>query len=448
MTPDYVMPKKIIICGAAGRDFHNFNVLFRDNPAVEVTAFTASQIPNIDGRRYPPELAGTRYPDGIPVIPESEMAAAIRKDTVDEVLFSYSDVSFGHVMHLASISLSAGASFRLASPESTMLRSKKPVVSVCAVRTGCGKSQTTRAVVDVLSAMGLDVVTVRHPMPYGDIGRQAVQRFARKSDFEKHHCTIEEMEEYEPHIERGCVIYAGVDYARILAAAEEEADIIVWDGGNNDTPFFRSDLEIVVVDPHRPGHELLYHPGETNFLRADVIVINKLDSAAPESVARLEANISRYNPSAAVIRAESAIACDEPERIRAKRVVAVEDGPTLTHGGMAFGAGVVAAERFGAKEIMDPRPWAKGEVAEIYRSYPEIGRVLPAVGYGPGQIRDLEATLSLIPCDAVVVATPVDLSRIISIDKPIVRIRYELAVRGKPDLADVLRDIADRGGSG
>ena len=432
------MSIKTILCGAAGRDFHNFNLLYRNNDNYRVVAFTAAQIPDIDGRCYPPELAGALYPDGIPIIPEADLADIIIAEAVDEVLFSYSDVSFQQVMHLASISLAAGANFKFASPESTMIPSKKPVVSVCAVRTGCGKSQTSRAVGDILTNRGRRVVAVRHPMPYGNLVDQKVQRFAEIDDLRKHRCTIEEMEEYEPHLERGRIIYSGTDYAEILASAEEEADVILWDGGNNDTPFYKSDLEIVVTDPHRAGHELEYHPGEVNFLRADVIVINKIDSAKPDDVALLEEHIASYNPDAIVIHAESELVCDNEELIAGKRVVVVEDGPTLTHGEMRYGAGIVAAQRLGASEILDPRPWVTGTIAETFAKYPDIGTLIPAMGYGERQIRDLEETLAKIPCDTVIISTPVDLGRIITIEQPSVRITYELAVQGKPDLQDAL----------
>ncbi|MBN1685628.1 MAG: hypothetical protein JW852_03190 [Spirochaetales bacterium] len=437
------MPVNTIICGAAGRDFHNFNVLYRNDRNARVVAFTAAQIPNIDGRQYPPMLAGPLYPDGIPIHPEDELPELIRRYRVEEVVFSYSDVSFTQVMSLASRALAAGASFRLISPEATMLDSKLPVVSVCAVRTGCGKSQTSRAVADALSDRGFKVAAVRHPMPYGDLSAQKVQRFASMEDLEKHHCTIEEMEEYEPHIRRGRVVYAGVDYAGVLAAAESEADIILWDGGNNDTPFLKPDLEIVVVDPHRPGHELEYYPGETNFLRADVIVINKIDTAPAAGLATVESNIAKYNPNAVVIRANSQVTCDAPELIKGKEVVVVEDGPTVTHGGMTYGAGIVAAERHGASRIIDPRPWATGTIAAVFEKYPAIGKLLPAMGYGERQLADLELSLNRIPCDAVVVATPIDLARVISIKHPIARVTYELSVPGKPDVREIIADFVD-----
>lgn len=418
--------RKIIICGAAGRDFHNFNVLFRDNPAVEVVAFTATQIPDIEGRFYPPALAGEGYPNGIPIVPETDLARLVKERSVDEVLFSYSDVPFRHVMHVASIAMAAGAQFSLASPTATMIPSTKPVISVCAVRTGCGKSQTSRYVADILTAAGKRVVVVRHPMPYGDLAAQKVQRFAMVEDFHRHGCTIEEMEEYEPHIDRGRIVYAGVDYEAILREAESEADVILWDGGNNDTPFFRSNLEIVVTDPHRAGHELEYYPGETNFLRAQIIVINKVDSAEKKNVEVVEEHARLHNPGALVVRARSEISVEDPARINGKRVLVVEDGPTLTHGEMQYGAGVVAAQRNGAREIVDPRAWTVGTIAETYRKYPRIGALLPAMGYGDRQIRDLEQTINRVDCDLVLIATPIDLGRILKMDKPSMRVRYEL----------------------
>ncbi len=434
------MRRKIVICGAAGRDFHNFNLLYREDPGVEVLAFTATQIPNIADRRYPPELAGPLYPQGILIHPEEELVDLIRRRGVDEVLFAYSDVSHEHVMHLASRALAAGAAFTLASPEKTMLRSARPVVSVCAVRTGSGKSQTGRAVAAALDALGYRVVVIRHPMPYGDLTAQSVQRFASREDLDRHGCTIEEREEYEPHLDEGRVVYAGVDYGQILRQAEREADVILWDGGNNDTPFLRPDLEIVVVDPHRPGHELAYHPGETNLRRAQVVVINKVDSARPEDIRRVEENARQANPSARIVRARSALKLEAPERIRGRRVLVVEDGPTLTHGGMKYGAGVVAARQYGAAELVDPRPWTVGTIAEAYRAYPEIGPLLPAMGYGERQIRDLEETIRRVDCDAVVIATPVDLARLIRIDRPTVRVRYDLEETGRPGLRDILAE--------
>ncbi|QQS50283.1 MAG: GTPase [Bacteroidota bacterium] len=430
--------RRVIICGAAGRDFHNFNVLYRNNPNVEVVAFTATQIPNIDGRKYPAELAGAQYPKGIQIYPESELSDLIKKLQADEVLFSYSDVTYTHLMQIGAIAQAAGAKFSVASPTRTMVESVKPVVSVCAIRTGCGKSQTSRIVSDVLTAMGKKVVAIRHPMPYGDLVAQKVQRFASVEDLKKHKCTIEEMEEYEPHIDRGRVIYAGVDYEAIVREAEKEADIILWDGGNNDTPFYKSDLEIVVVDPHRVGHELLYYPGQVNFLRADVIVINKVDSAPAENIKQLEENIKKHNPKAIVIKANSKLILDAPEKIKGKKVLVVEDGPTLTHGEMKYGAGVVAARQFGAKEIVDPRPWTKGTITETFKKYPEIGALLPAMGYSDEQIKDLEDTINKVDCDAVIIGTPIDLNRIVKINKPTVRVQYELDEITTPTLKTIL----------
>jgi predicted GTPase len=433
-------PKKVIICGAAGRDFHNFNVLYRANSAVEVVAFTANQIPNIDGRKYPPELAGAFYPKGIPIYPESELTTLIKKNAIDEVLFSYSDVTYTYVMQLAAVAMAAGAKFSFASPEKTMIESTKPVVSVCAIRTGCGKSQTTRIVSDILTGMGKKVVAIRHPMPYGNLVAQKVQRFASVADMKHHKCTIEEMEEYEPYVERGRVIYAGVDYEAIVREAEKEADIILWDGGNNDTSFYKSDLEIVVMDPHRAGHELLYFPGQVNFLRAQVIIINKVDSASAENIKQVEDNISKYNPTAKVIKANSALILDHPEYIKGKRVLVVEDGPTLTHGEMKYGAGIVAARKFGAKEIIDPRPYTVGSITDTFKKYPEIGTLLPAMGYGDKQVKDLEDTINKTDCDSVIIATPMDLNRIIRINKPTVRVQYELEQTSGPDLKKILTD--------
>lgn len=432
--------RKIIIAGAAGRDFHNFNVLYRSNPNVNVVAFTATQIPDIDGRMYPPELAGPNYPNGIPIHDESELASLVKKHEADEVVFSYSDVTYTHLMQVGSIAMAAGAKFSVVSPTKTMVESTKPVVSVCAVRTGCGKSQTTRIVSDILTQMGKKVIAIRHPMPYGDLVAQKVQRFASVEDLKKHKCTIEEMEEYEPHIDRGRVIYAGVDYEAIVRQAEQEADIILWDGGNNDTPFYKADLEIVVVDPHRVGHELLYYPGQVNFLRADVIVINKVDSASADDVAKLEENIRKHNPTATVIKANSALELDNPELIKDKRVLVVEDGPTLTHGEMKYGAGVVAAEKFGAKELIDPRPYTTGTITETYEKYPGIGTLLPAMGYGDKQVADLQETINNVECDAVVIGTPIDLNRIVKIEKPTVRVKYELDEITSPNLKTILTE--------
>ena len=435
------MVTRVIIMGAAGRDFHNFNVVFRDDPGSQVVAFTAAQIPNIEGRRYPPELAGPRYPQGIPIHPEAELPRLIRELKPHQVVFAYSDLSHEAVMHLASQVLAAGPDFRLIGPDASMLESRVPVVSVCAVRTGSGKSQTTRRVVRILRDKGRKVVAVRHPMPYGEIARQRVQRFAHLEDLDRHRCTIEEREEYEPHIAAGCVVYAGVDYGAILAEAEREAEVIVWDGGNNDLPFYRPRLEIVVADPHRPGHESTYHPGEANVRRAHVVVINKVDTAAPEGIEAVRRSVRALNPRAMVVEAASPITVDEPAAIAGKRVLAIEDGPTLTHGGMGYGAGVLAARKHGAAEVVDPRAWAVGRIRDTFAAYPGIGPLLPAMGYGDEQIRDLEATIEATPADVVLVATPVDLRRIIRIRKPALRVRYELEEVGHPDLAFALREL-------
>lgn len=435
--------RKVIIVGAAGRDFHNFNMLYRDRDDVEVIAFTATQIPDIDGRKYPAELAGKNYPEGIPIYDESELPGLVAKEqyagnTVD-VVFSYSDITHTHVMQVGSAAMSRGANFLLPSPTETMVASSKPVVSICAVRTGCGKSQTTRAVSDCLTEMGKKAVAIRHPMPYGNLVKQRLQRFAETSDLQKYECTIEEMEEYEPHIDRGRVIYAGVDYEAITREAEKEADVIIWDGGNNDTPFLKSDLEIVVLDPHRTGHELKYHPGNTNFLRADVFVINKIDSADPKDVETLVEHCKKYNPEAAIIKAESTLTVEDPSVIKGKRVLVVEDGPTLTHGEMKIGAGTVASERNGARELVDPRSVAVDSIQATFRKYPDIGVLLPAMGYGDKQIRDLEATINAVDCDAVVIATPIDLNRIVKINKPTTRVNYELDKKAVAQLAEILR---------
>lgn len=430
--------KNVIILGAAGRDFHNFNVAYRDDPERRVVAFTATQIPNIDGRRYPAELAGSGYPDGIPIYPEKDMERLIRELGVREVSFAYSDVTHAHVMSLASRAIAAGADFRLLSAESTMIASRVPVVSVCAVRTGSGKSQTTRKVCQVLRGAGRKVVAVRHPMPYGNLVAQKVQRFEVLADLDRYQCTIEEREEYEPHIQSGTVVYAGVDYEAILRQAEREAGVIVWDGGNNDLPFFKPNLEIVVVDPHRPGHELSYFPGEVNFRRAQVLVINKVSTAERAGLETVRANIKRVNPGAVVIEADSPITADDPSAFKGKRVLAIEDGPTLTHGEMTYGAATIAAKQGGAAELVDPRPWAVGTIAEAFKKYPGIGALLPAIGYGEVQIADLAETIRRVPCDVLAIGTPVDLRRIVQFDKPAVRVTYELAERGKPGLAEVL----------
>ncbi len=432
------MKRKVVIMGAAGRDFHNFNLRYRGRREVEVVAFTAAQIPNIEGRRYPPELAGPAYPQGIPIVAEAELPRLLGEGGVEEVVFSYSDVSHQYVMERASQVLALGADFRLLGGRETMLAAGRPVVAVCAVRTGCGKSQTTRRVAAILKGMGRRVVVVRHPMPYGDLAAQKVQRFQTLEDMQRAQCTIEEMEEYEPHLRLGFTVYAGVDYQEILRQAEGEADVILWDGGNNDAPFFKPDLLITVTDPHRVGHELTYFPGRVNLLAADVVVINKVDSASPEAVERLRENIRRANPEAAIVEAASPIYVEGGERIAGRRVLAVEDGPTMTHGEMGFGAAVLAARKHGAAEIVDPRPFATGGIEATFRSYPGIGALLPAVGYGEEQIRDLEATIKRVECDVVVVATPVDLTRIISIDKPMVRVRYELQEIGRPELGELI----------
>lgn len=431
-------PIRTIIQGAAGRDFHNFNLVFRDNPDYEVVAFTATQIPHIAGRKYPPELAGKLYPHGIPIFPENDLPELIADLNVDEVVFSYSDVSHEHVMHWASRVIAAGASFRLLGSKLMMLTSKKPVVAIGAVRTGAGKSQTTRKVAAILRAAGKRVVVVRHPMAYGDLAKQAVQRFATLRDLQTHKCTIEEMEEYEPHIMQGCVVFAGVDYEPILREAEKEADIILWDGGNNDMPFLKPDFFIVVTDPHRAGDELTYHPGEANLLLADAVVINKIDTAFPEDVDDVRESVELVNPNAVIIEAASPIHVEDPAKIRGKRVLVIEDGPTLTHGEMGFGAGVVAATKFGAAEQIDPRPYAVGSLKEIFDTYPDMGPVLPAMGYGERQIKELEAIIARAKPEVVVVGTPIDLCRVIDVKAPTVRVTYDLQEIGKPDLSDAL----------
>jgi len=431
--------KKVIIMGAAGRDFHNFNVYFRNNPASKVVAFTATQIPDIEGRKYPAELAGKLYPKGIPIHPEADLTSLINEYKVDDVHFAYSDVAHEYVMNKASQVMAAGANFVLLGPDDTMIKSRKPVVSVCAVRTGSGKSQTSRKVALLLKAKGRRVVVIRHPMPYGDLVKQKVQRFAAYSDLDKHECTIEEREEYEPHIDNGIIVYAGVDYGAILRQAEKEADIILWDGGNNDFSFYKSDLEIVVADPHRAGHERRYHPGETNFRRAKVIVINKMDTAQKDQVDIVMTNIKSLNPAAVVIRANSKITVDDGGAIAGKRVLVIEDGPTLTHGGMKFGAGIVAAQKYGAAEIIDPRPFAVGSIKKTFEKYNHLERVLPAMGYGDKQTEELDATIDRIDCDLIISATPIDLNRVITPNKKMLRVRYELEEIGSPTLKDVLK---------
>lgn len=439
------MVEKVIIMGAAGRDFHNFNVYFRDNERYQVIAFTATQIPDIDGRVYPPALSGHNYPDGIPIYPDSRLVELIKAHTIDLVAFSYSDVTHAEVMHKASLTTAAGADFIIIGAPYTMLTSKKTVISVCAVRTGCGKSQTSRKVIEILQTMGKRVVSVRHPMPYGDLTQQIVQRFSSREDITRQRCTIEEREEYEPIVDMGAVVYAGVDYGLILEAAEKEADVIVWDGGNNDTPFFKPDLSIVVFDPHRAGHETRYHPGETNMLMADVAVINKVDSAEPEKVEAVRKTIQAHNPGASIILADSAVSVTVPDQVKGKRVLVVEDGPTLTHGEMSYGAGVIAARRFGAASLADPRPYLKGTLVNTFESYPHIGTLLPAMGYSTAQIRDLEDTINACPCDLVLSATPIDLTALFKVDKPVVRVRYAYQDNSSPTLEAVIRKkLGDR----
>jgi predicted GTPase len=439
-----MVQKRVVILGAAGRDFHNFNVLFRENPDVEVVAFTAAQIPGIEGRRYPPDLAGRYYPEGIPILPESSLGRLIAQKRVDEVVFSYSDVSHDDVMHKASLAVAKGADFRLLSARSTMLRSTKPVISLCAVRTGSGKSPAARRIASLLKEEGLRVAIVRHPMPYGDLSGQAFQRFASPADLAAAACTIEEREEYEPHLRAGNVVFAGVDYERILRRAEEEADVLLWDGGNNDTPFFEPNLEVVLLDPHRAGHERRYYPGEVNFLRADVFLITKVDSADAASVEAVLQSAKAFNPMAEVILSAMPVTTDAPEAIRGKRVLVIEDGPTLTHGGMASGAGAIAARKWGALATVDPRPYAVGGIAEAFSRYPHLGQGLPALGYGSSQIRDLEETIRRVPCDLVLVATPVDLRKLIRIEQATARVSYELEDVGSPGLKDILQAFVGR----
>ncbi len=432
---------KVIIMGAAGRDFHNFNVYFRNNDAYEVVAFTATQIPGIEGRTYPPELAGPNYPNGIPIYPEEELPRLIKEFDVDQVVFAYSDVSHEYVMHKASVALANGADFRLMGPKTTMLKAKVPLVSVCAVRTGSGKSQTSRQVAKILRSKGLKVVVIRHPMPYGDLREQICERFASYEDLDKYKCTIEEREEYEPHIDNGIIVYAGVDYGEILREAEKEADVIVWDGGNNDLPFYKSDLHIVVADPHRAGNELTYYPGETNLRMANVVIINKVDTADPKNVEAVKENIRMVNPNAKILEAASPITADRPELIKGKRVLVIEDGPTLTHGNMPYGAGAIISKKLGASEIVDPRPYAVGSIKETYKKYTHLGAILPAVGYGERQIAELKETIDKTPCDTVVIGTPIDLRRVMTIDKPTVRVKYELKVLGSTTLEQILEEF-------
>ena len=440
------MKQNVIIIGAAGRDFHNFNTYFRGNDRFNVVAFTAAQIPDIDGRKYPAELAGDLYPDGIPIYAEEDLTRLIKEHDVADCVFSYSDIPYQKVMSMSALVNAAGANFVLLGPNDTMIKSTKPVIAVGAVRTGCGKSQTSRKVIEYLMERGLKVVAIRHPMPYGNLVAQKVQRFATVDDLAKHDCTIEEMEEYEPHVVRGNVIYAGVDYEAIVRAAEQDpdgCDIILWDGGNNDFPFYKPDLNITIVDPHRPGHELSYYPGEVTLRLADVVIINKMDTAGPEGIQQVRENVAKVNPGAVIVDAASPITVDDPSVIKGKRVLVVEDGPTLTHGQMTIGAGTVAARKFGATECVDPRPFLVGKLAETFETYPGIGSLLPAMGYGDQQIKDLEATINNTDCDSVVIGTPIDLSRVININKPNTRVNYELQEIGYPDLGDVLDDFLE-----
>jgi len=435
---------KVIIMGAAGRDFHNFNVYFRKNDAYKVVAFTATQIPGIEGRSYPTELAGPKYPNGIPIYPEENLPKLIKEHDVDEIVFAYSDVSHEYIMHKASIALANGTDFRLMGPKTTMLKAKVPVVSVCAVRTGSGKSQTSRQVAKILKGKGLRVAAIRHPMPYGDLRKQVWERFASYEDLDKYECTIEEREEYEPHIDNGIIVYAGVDYGKILKEAEKEADVIVWDGGNNDWSFYKPDLNIVVADPHRAGNELTYHPGETNLRMADVIIINKVDTADPEKVKQVKENIKMVNPNATVLEAASPITADKPEAIKGKRVLVIEDGPTITHGNMPYGAGMIFAKKFGAATIVDPRPYAVGSIKEAFKKYPHLGAILPALGYSEKQVAELKETIDHTPCDVVVIGTPIDLRRVVTIKQPTVRVNYELKVLGPVSLEHILDEFIKR----
>ncbi len=430
---------KTLIMGAAGRDFHNFNLIYRDNDKYEIVAFTATQIPDIDGRKYPAELAGKLYPNGIPIHDESDLQQLIENNTIEEVVFSYSDILHEDVMHKASKVMAWGAHFKILGGEPTMVKSTKPVIAIGAVRTGCGKSQTTRRVAQILKDAGHKVAAIRHPMPYGDLAEQKVQRFATIEDLKKHKCTIEEMEEYEPHIETGTIVYAGVDYEAIVREAEKEADIILWDGGNNDMPFYKPDLNIVVVDPHRAGHERLYYPGETNLLMADVVVINKIDTADTEDIDEVRWSVREANPNAVIIDAASPISVEEADLILGKTALVVEDGPTLTHGEMTYGAGMVAAEKFGAADVVDPRPFTVGTITETFEKYPDIGELLPAMGYGKQQMKDLEETIAKTKCEVVIIGTPIDLRRIINIKQPSVRVTYDLQEIGQPTLVDVLK---------
>ena len=435
---------RVIIMGAAGRDFHNFNTVYRGNEKYEVVAFTATQIPNIDGRTYPAELAGSLYPNGIPIFPESDLPELIEKHNIDLVVFSYSDVSYEYVMDKASFVNSVGADFVVLGHRETMIKSSKPVIAIVATRTGCGKSQTSRKICNTLRDMGLKVVSIRHPMPYGNLVKQKVQRFATLEDLKKHDCTIEEMEEYEPHIVNGTIIYAGVDYEAILRQAETEADVIVWDGGNNDMSFYKADLTFCVADPHRPGHELTYYPGATNVRLANYVIINKIETAKIENIDIVKANIKKINPNAGIILAASPITVEDENKIKGKRVLVVEDGPTLTHGGMSYGAGVFAAKNFGAKEIVDPKPFAVGSILATYKKYPNTGMLLPAMGYGDEQLKDLEETISKIDCDTVVIGTPIDLRRVINIKQDSVRVTYELDDKGEPSIKTILKEFIQK----
>jgi predicted GTPase len=440
-TSPTTSPRRVVILGAAGRDFHNFNVVFRDDPGHQVVAFTATQIPDIEGRTYPAALAGPLYPQGIPIVDEAELDDLVRREGIDVVVLAYSDLPHEQVMHLGSRSIAAGADFLLQGARATMLRSDKPVIAVTAVRTGVGKSQTTRYLSRILRRMGTTVVAIRHPMPYGDLAKQAAQRFETYADLDLHECTIEEREEYEPHIDNGFVVYAGVDYEQILRRAEKEADVILWDGGNNDLPFYTPDLHIVLADPLRPGHEARYHPGEANVRMADLVIVNKCDSARPEDIEAVEASVHALNPRAIVVRADSPVTVEDESAVRGKRVVVVEDGPTLTHGSMSFGAGVVGARAAGASEIVDPSPYAVGSIAATYATYPNARGILPAMGYGEAQVRDLEATIEASDCDAVVSGTPIDLTRVLRVSKPLVRARYELREQRPGVLEDAVRRV-------
>ncbi|MFO7924467.1 MAG: cyclic 2,3-diphosphoglycerate synthase [Bacteroidales bacterium] len=443
-----MLKQNVIIIGAAGRDFHNFNAFYRNNEQYNVVAFTAAQIPDIDGRKYPPELSGKLYPGGIPIYPQDDLPKLIKELKADICSFSYSDISYQQVMEVSAIVNTAGADFQLLGPRSTQIESRKPLIAVGAVRTGCGKSQTSRKVIEILMERGLKVVAIRHPMPYGNLAAQKVQRFAEIEDLNRHKCTIEEMEEYEPHIVRGNVIYSGVDYEAIIHEAEKEADIIVWDGGNNDFPFYKTNLMITVTDPHRAGHELRYYPGEVTLKLADIVVINKIDSSSPENIQTLRENIEKTNPGAVVVDAASPLKVEKPEIIRGKKVLVVEDGPTLTHGSMTIGAGTVAAKKYGASLLVDPRPYIVGKLEETFKTYPGIGTLLPAMGYGEEQISDLEKTINGTDCDSVVIATPIDLGRIIKINKPSTKVGYDLQEIGKPDLRDLLEDFLKKQGIG